>query len=220
MLAALPALACGEGSGDAGAGGGQDAAAGAADDIGGAGGNCAAYPTCEKGDLESRDLDACPPGEHCYAREMCGTRILCIYVPPNCPEKMCAAAGGRLVQSCPAADETRAPGPPWFCFPLEDCGQAIQCVDSLPYVQVPTPAGAACDPATQSWKRYVGDPAWCEGQSYECGWKTERFEDECGCGCAQNPECPPVIRCPPGVPDPGPWCDLDAFGCPFSTVTQ
>jgi hypothetical protein len=39
------------------------------------GGNCAAMPACDSGDVQTPN--GCPPGVGCYSRSMCGVTIVC-----------------------------------------------------------------------------------------------------------------------------------------------
>ena len=62
-------------------------------------------------------------------------------------------------------------------------------------------AGAAgeagsCDP-DREWSRdyKASSPAACQAVKFACPEHTERFANECGCGCEQSPDCTKVLDC-------------------------
>lgn len=80
-----------------------------------------------------------------------------------------------------------------------------------------TEIACPCDPAKEWWRDYVGDsPAECAIILYTCPENTQAFSNACGCGCEQDPSCPPTISCkPPGA------CDPDLIEkCPYSAVAK
>lgn len=79
-----------------------------------------------------------------------------------------------------------------------------------------TEIACGCDPEQEWWREYVGySPMDCEVIDFACGGSTSYFGNECGCGCEQDPACPPVFECKPPVA-----CDIAAIQqmCPFSAI--
>lgn len=97
-------------------------------------------------------------------------------------------------------------------FPSEDGCNTCTCAQ--PKVVSCTTKACACDPAKEWWKKYVStDPKKCALIDYECPENTTHFENQCGCGCAQDPSCPPTVDCMPPAN-----CNALKKKCPFSGV--
>lgn len=120
-----------------------------------------------------------------------------------CTEKACA--------TCVYAGKTYEPGE---SFPALDgcntctCGEdgAVGC----------TKIACACDPDKEWWRKYVSkDPAQCMVIDYMCEPNTKAFNNDCGCGCEQDPSCPEYVDCMPPTP-----CDMDKIheDCPYTII--
>jgi hypothetical protein len=81
-----------------------------------------------------------------------------------------------------------------------------------------TTVACACDPEKEWWNHYVAtDPAQCAVIDYGCPMSTSGFENDCGCGCTQDPSCPQSFDCQPPA-----TCDVPALQamCPYSTIAM
>lgn len=80
-----------------------------------------------------------------------------------------------------------------------------------------TLVSCACPPESARFSFVSRDSAECGDIRFTCPKDTELFYEQCGCGCAQDPECPEVIDCRAG--DSG--CDPQLVAhCPFSAVLE
>ncbi|MEZ4223001.1 MAG: hypothetical protein R3B13_18805 [Polyangiaceae bacterium] len=77
-----------------------------------------------------------------------------------------------------------------------------------------TELSCPCDPKQEWWRSYVAtDPKTCADIDYACESNTTPFENQCGCGCEQDPSCPPTINCMPPAD-----CSALVAKCPYSSV--
>ncbi|WP_437282984.1 hypothetical protein WME90_21145 [Sorangium sp. So ce375] len=75
-----------------------------------------------------------------------------------------------------------------------------------------------CDPSSEWWRQYVSTSAReCAVIDFACTGDLTYVSNECGCGCEQDPSCPPSFDCKPPKA-----CDLDEIqrGCPYSTIQR
>ncbi|HET9934457.1 MAG TPA: hypothetical protein VFQ35_27325 [Polyangiaceae bacterium] len=181
--------------------GGMSGARGGSTGLGGAfasGGSvvcCEAYPTCEPGDSDIGPNASCPQGTTCYMRSLCCTTIYCAHPNPTCLAlPACDPGDMEITGECP---------PDGSCYQRTVCGSTINCLDT------------ACDPSTEPNKKYVATaPSACALIDFVCPANTKYFQNGCGCGCEQDPVCPPVIDCQPGG-NQDPLCS-QASKCPYS----
>ncbi|WP_434044278.1 MULTISPECIES: hypothetical protein [Sorangium] len=89
-----------------------------------------------------------------------------------------------------------------------------------------TPGGAVacterycgCDPSREWWRQYVStSPEECAVIDFACTGGLTSVSNECGCGCEQDPSCPPSFDCKPPLA-----CDLDEIQqrCPYSAIDR
>ncbi len=72
-----------------------------------------------------------------------------------------------------------------------------------------------CNAETEWWRQYHGNsPEECAVLDYACVEWTTMFENDCGCGCEQGPECAEEIDCF------APGCDYNTtvVQCPYSRI--
>ncbi|WP_437964736.1 hypothetical protein WMF04_34390 [Sorangium sp. So ce260] len=75
-----------------------------------------------------------------------------------------------------------------------------------------------CDPSREWWRQYVStSPEECAVIDFACTGALTYVSNECGCGCEQDPSCPPSFDCK--APRA---CDLDEIQqrCPYSTIER
>lgn len=134
----------------------------------------------------------------------------------NCNSCTCEAGGG---VSCTEMD---CPGPACvYGGKPYDVGQSFPSLDGCntcscaqPKVVSCTTKACPCDPSKEWWKKYLStDPKTCEVIDFACADNTTPFENQCGCGCAQDPSCPPYIDCMPPTD-----CTELKKKCPFSGI--
>ncbi|MBK7580046.1 MAG: hypothetical protein IPI67_07540 [Myxococcales bacterium] len=120
----------------------------------------------------------------------------------SCTEIGCAAPCVYGGKAYPVGDKFPA---------LDGCNT---CVCESPKVVSCTTKACQCDPAKEWWKKYVAtDPKTCMVIDFACPPSTKGFENQCGCGCEQDPSCPQFIDCMP----PSDCTDL-VKKCPYSGV--
>jgi hypothetical protein len=109
------------------------------------------------------------------------------------------------------------------CYTRSVCGTTIWCLDR-------------CNPDTEHNREYLLKEC-APGDGWLCPANTQSFVNECGCGCEQDPNCPPTFYCQRApVPDeaarelpadggagtgsgaaPLPFCDAAELArCPYS----
>jgi hypothetical protein len=103
---------------------------------------------------------------------------------------------------------------PGESFPSVDGCNTCTCQDdgTVSCTEIACP----CDPESEWWRDYVStDPQECALIDFGCPPNTAGFENQCGCGCEQDPSCPEVFDCQPPK-----QCDLEALHeqCPYSTI--
>ncbi len=79
-----------------------------------------------------------------------------------------------------------------------------------------TKIACACDPAAEWWRKYVAEtPEACATIDFVCPANTTYFQNDCGCGCQQDPSCPQVFDCMPPA-----MCDVPSImeKCPYSGI--
>jgi hypothetical protein len=88
--------------------------------------------------------------------------------------------------------------------------------DGQGFVDCPPSAASCCDatPGVEWWREYGDAVGGCAPEL--CPPATTPFNNDCGCGCEQDPSCPEAFDC---VSTP---CDADAIEseCPFSRILQ
>ncbi|WP_437688806.1 hypothetical protein [Sorangium sp. So ce176] len=75
-----------------------------------------------------------------------------------------------------------------------------------------------CDPSSEWWRQYVSTSLEaCATIDFACTGGLTSVLNECGCGCEQDPSCPPSFDCKPPQA-----CDLDEIQgrCPYSTIDR
>lgn len=75
-----------------------------------------------------------------------------------------------------------------------------------------------CDPSREWWRQYVStSPEECAAIDFACTGALTPVFNECGCGCEQDPSCPPSFDCK--APEA---CDLDEIQqrCPYSAIER
>ncbi|HEY3498446.1 MAG TPA: hypothetical protein VGK73_27320 [Polyangiaceae bacterium] len=163
------------GTGTGGTGTAGTAGTGTAGSAGSAGsGQCLAFPTCLPGERQVPDPSYCLPGEPCIERSICGFTIWCTS-PVQCTAvPVCDEGDTPLMGPCP---------PDASCYERTVCGSTLWCLD------------LTCDPETEYNRQYlfsscnVADWPGCTLPN------TTVFENECGCGCEQDPLCPQHLGC-------------------------
>jgi hypothetical protein len=78
-----------------------------------------------------------------------------------------------------------------------------------------------CEPAEEFGRDYVGmSPDVCKVIKFACPPNTTSFFNDCGCGCEQDPLCPPIVtHCMQD--QSGPYCLPEAYShCPYSMVDE
>jgi hypothetical protein len=136
---------------------------------------CLAYPACNPGDIEVPSSAYCRPGASCYASSLCCSTIWCTGEVTQCNAyPTCDAGDTQLMGECPP-DES--------CYTRTLCGSTIWCLDR------------SCDPATEYGRKYFEDG--CDMlDAMPCEQPgTTHFKNDCGCGCEQDPTCPPHLNC-------------------------
>jgi hypothetical protein len=144
---------------------------------------------------------------------MCGATIWCT-VPVACDAvPFCDAGDTQLMGACP---------PDGSCYTRNVCGVTIWCLDR-------------CNPDTEPNREYLLKEC-APGDDWSCPLpNTQSFVNECGCGCEQDPSCPPTFYCQraptadraaPELPGqagtgsgaaPVPFCDeAELARCPYS----
>ena len=88
--------------------------------------------------------------------------------------------------------KSSAPPPPVTCdyngstynegdsFPSEDGCNDCSCSASGVAC---TKRACVCNPATETWRRYLGTPTTCQMIRYSCNADERSFSNSCGCGC-------------------------------------
>lgn len=105
--------------------------------------------------------------------------------------------GGTTASTCSYAGRTYADGK---SFASEDGCNTCSCANGLVAC---TERACVCDPAVEHWRDYVTTvPSECEVIDYACLPGSTQFENACGCGCEQSPDCPEFYDCMPTVSDP------------------
>lgn len=185
--------AVGGSTGGTGAVGGSTGGTGAVDPVGGSSGTgasggfagslvcCTAAPTCGPNEYEIRDPSACPPGSMCHAVSVCCSTIWCATRVDQCD----------AIPTCDVGDTTLdGPCPPDVaCYSRTLCDSTVWCIDR-------------CNPETEHHRSYVGkNPEQCQVIDFSCGGATSHFQNECGCGCEQDADCPDVFFCQPPAQD-------------------
>ncbi len=203
----------GTGAGGTGAGGttGGTGAAGA----GGSGGSCLAFPNCPEGSYQVDGPEYCNAGASCQQVSLCGATIWCTGNVECDAIPVCDAGDTQLMGPCP---------PDVSCYTRSVCGTTIWCLDQ-------------CNPDTEPHREYLLKEC-APGDDWSCPLpNTTSFVSDCGCGCEQDPSCPPTFFCQriqpaeraapePELPDPGssggaplPYCDeAELARCPYSEV--
>jgi hypothetical protein len=198
------------GTGVGGTGVGGTAAAGS----GGVGGSCLAFPACADGQIQVPGPEYCVAGAPCEQHSICGTTIWCT-VEATCDAiPVCDAEDMLVMGPCPPDDS---------CYTQSVCGTTIWCLDR-------------CNPDTEHNREYLLKEC-APGDGWLCPANTQSFVNECGCGCEQDPNCPPTFYCQRApVPDeaarelpadggagtgsgaaPLPFCDAAELArCPYS----
>jgi hypothetical protein len=138
-----------------------------------------------------------PAGDGCNSC-MCDStgQVACTgaYCPVTCTY---AGTKYKLGESFPALDG---------CNKCTCTDQGTSCTDMA----------CPCDPSKEWWRDYVSmSPQQCMVIDYACPVNTTGFQNNCGCGCEQDPSCPEYFDCMPPAP-----CDPKALQekCPYSGI--
>lgn len=81
------------------------------------------------------------------------------------------------------------------------------------------PESCDCDPAQEPWRQYwTGDP----NADFDCPSTLRPFNNDCGVGCEQDPNCPAVLDCTMAPTEHHPCDALAAVAerCPFTQITS
>jgi hypothetical protein len=140
---------------------------------------CNAYPTCDPGDTDIGPSSSCPQGATCYQRSLCCSTTYCAHFASTClAAPSCDPGDQEISGECPPRNA---------CYRRTLCGKSINCLDS------------ACDPETEYNRKYVAtSPSSCAVIDFRCQTNTSYFQNDCGCGCEQDANCPPRADCQPG----------------------
>lgn len=119
-----------------------------------------------------------------------------------------SGSGGAGVATCAYLGESHASGE---SFPSRDgcntCGcdgAAVSC----------TERGCACNAASEWWRNYFAKSAEaCKAVKFACPEGTERFSNDCGCGCEQSEACGKVLSCQGDCAD-------ELASCPYSAAPR
>jgi hypothetical protein len=200
-------------------GGGGAVAGSSGTAAGGTGGAvcCLAEATCAPDERQVSGPDDCGPGETCHEVSVCCSTIWCASGPVQCEAyPTCDPGDTQLMGACP---------PNYTCYDRTLCGTTITCLHQE----------TGCNPETEYNREYLF--ATCE--TIDWGGctipNTKMFENECGCGCEQDPTCPAHLGCyypqpaadraadpAPGAAGSGmgmvlPLCDeAEVARCPYS----
>jgi hypothetical protein len=205
--------------------GGRAGLAGGSPAIGGGSACCLALPVCDFGDAQMSNGAACPAGGQCYTRQLCCSQIQCLRTTYSVQDASTGSGGQcNAYPSCPVG-EIRVTGAcpmDYLCYADTLCGITILCgfstsggPDSGAYDAGLDDAGdaAACNPATEYNRDYMGlGLNECMNIRFTCPSGTYYFNNSCGCGCEQNPNCPAYVDC--SVTPSSPLCASSA--CPFT----
>jgi hypothetical protein len=157
----------------------------------------------------------CNAGAPCQPVSLCGATIWCTGEAACDAIPFCDAGDTQLMGPCP---------PDVSCYTRSVCGTTIWCLDQ-------------CNPDTDYNREYLLKECG-PGDQWSCPLpNTTSFVSDCGCGCEQDPSCPPTFYCQrllpaekaapePELPDPGapgaaplPICDeAELARCPYSEV--
>jgi hypothetical protein len=153
---------------------------------------CLAEATCAVDEIELPNRGDCPNVPGCHEVTACCDTIACA-PDPNCNALPACDERDSFVGWCNDGER---------CYERSLCGTTILCVDD------------ACDPLLEFDRYYVAMDDSCRLLDFACEESTERFDNECGCGCAQDPNCPAYVDCTPDADVP-PEC-TDRSSCPFT----
>lgn len=170
---------------------------------------CAAAAICNDGDRQIQSPEQCPAGAECYSNSICCSTVYCARQRVQCEAIPTCEPGDKQIISYPTgADIAQIACPPaYHCYEKSLCGTTVVCAGPLQPV---------CDYAKEHNREYVAtDTATCARIDYECPVQTKQFSNSCGCGCEQDPFCPPWVDCMPGGRLPDAYC-LDSSLCPFT----
>ncbi|AGP35915.1 hypothetical protein BE04_14910 [Sorangium cellulosum] len=137
----------------------------------------------------------------------------------SCNSCTCSADGSIVCtdaacpEGCTYGGVEYAPGDSFSS--LDDCntctcarGGGVSCTERY----------CGCDPSREWWRQYVStSPEECAAIDFACTGSLTYVSNECGCGCEQDPSCPPSFDCK--APEA---CDLDEIQqrCPYSTIDR
>ena len=143
------------------------------------------------------------PGDSFPATDSCGTcscddegKVTC--TTPPCPKD----------PGCVYAGKSYGEGAQ---YPAIDGCNTCQCENGA---SVCTKVACQCNPDKEWWRKYVStDPKQCEVIDYGCPMNTTGFQNDCGCGCEEDPSCPQYFDC-----EPPNSCDMMTLEqqCPYS----
>lgn len=162
---------------------------------------CLAAPVCNAGDKQIPAPTACPTGSSCYSVSVCCSTIWCTTAPQCDAVPTCNPGDQQLMGACPPGRVD--------CYTRSACGTTIHC-RSLGGAGGASGTGGSvgtageggepgCDPASEYNREYMTTSArLCALIDFTCVAGTTHFQNDCGCGCQQDPSCPRVVDCMPG----------------------
>ena len=101
----------------------------------------------------------------------------------------------------------------------DGCGTCTCLADGK--VECIYPTACTCEAVDGEGLDYVGNSVVeCADIDFDCPTNTTFFENDCGCGCEQDPSCPNMVNCKPTSTDPA--CSDPEFSkkCPYTYMTK